>query len=284
MEAMEETVVETVETIVEETEEHEYVCDRCDYRTTDRSNFQRHLSKKIPCPPIKSNILLEEIRSALNEVRDKDKYICCDFCDKVYSSRQGLYHHMKKYHPSENETVGQGILQPYIEKIKTLEEDLKDTIREYKLTLYSLQEALSELKEANSLITKQKQELYVLKSRRNEDFYQVIVEQYLQGKHKRVGHGVTDVSNETTHAEIKKYDDYKSAMGQLLAYNSTDPKDNLHMYLFGNYTSKVLANAYELLNKYNIQLFVFETISLYEINIKKYITNEVVFTYLVEQT
>ena len=42
--------------------EDDYVCERCDYSTNDRSNFQRHLSKKIPCPPIKSSISLEEIK------------------------------------------------------------------------------------------------------------------------------------------------------------------------------------------------------------------------------
>lgn len=68
---------------------------------------------------------------------------------------------------------------------------------------------------------------------RSERFYQDVVEEYLGGTHKRLKYGITDVTNDRVHAEIKNWNSCHSAMGQLEFYNALDPKEELHIYLFG---------------------------------------------------
>lgn len=77
-----------------------------------------------------------------------------------------------------------------------------------------------------------------LKTNRKESFYQTIVEEYLQGTHKKLKRCVTDVSNDRVHAEIKKWDCFLEAIGQLTYYNWVDPKEELHIYFFGRTSQK----------------------------------------------
>ncbi len=68
----------------------------------------------------------------------------------------------------------------------------------------------------------------------NESFYQALLEQHLQGTHKSIpGIGVTDVTTDSLHAEIKGWGDWKAGLGQLMAYNHGLKRDKLAMYFFG---------------------------------------------------
>jgi hypothetical protein len=135
-------------------------------------------------------------------------------------------------------------------------------------------------KNANLLI-----ELAVLKNKKNEKFYQVIVEKYLKGTHSRNIHGITDVTNDYVHAEIKKICDYKTAVGQLLAYDSADQKKELHIYLFNDENKEQLDNVSvclkSLKSRYsiNIQLFKFN-VTDDKVEIIEYETNEIKFTHI----
>lgn len=95
-----------------------------------------------------------------------------------------------------------------------------------------------------------------LRGNRCEDFYQAILERHLGGAHKTLPLGTTDISTDVLHAEIKVWDCYKEGVGQLITYQLLDPKDELHLYLFGKaYTrnyARLMAQAYAFVN---IQLF-----------------------------
>ena len=112
----------------------------------------------------------------------------------------------------------------------------------------------------------------------NEKFYQKVVEKYLSGEHKRVKSGITDVTNDTTHAEIKRWEDYKQALGQILSYDMDDPKEILQVYLFGKTVKKNMDFVKERFNKYNITLYTF-THEDHLTHIIKADTNENMFTY-----
>jgi hypothetical protein len=85
--------------------------------------------------------------------------------------------------------------QNQIDKLKLQIEDLKTELNEVKLTLTDLL------------------------SKRNEQYYQRFLEKKFNVSHQKNIHGITDLSNENTIIEIKEWRNYKSALGQLIAYS-----------------------------------------------------------------
>jgi hypothetical protein len=98
-----------------------------------------------------------------------------------------------------------------------------------------------------------------------EEIYQKALEVHLCGTHCKLKHGITDISNDRLHAEIKCIESWKGALGQLLYYNFISPKDELHMYLFGKKPKKFNINDIaNFLKTYDITLF-YHCLSLFEI-------------------
>lgn len=113
-----------------------------------------------------------------------------------------------------------------------------------------------------------KLELMYYKTRRNETYYQKFLETVLNGKHKRLKCGETDITTDIFHAEIKEWKLYKSAIGQLICYNRHDPRPELRLYLFGNYSESKMKSAYEDCKSFDISIYNIvdnqdETISIY---------------------
>lgn len=75
--------------------------------------------------------------------------------------------------------------------------------------------------------------LEFLQNKKSEAFYQMLLEDFLNGTHKVLSCGITDITTNDLHAEIKDWSVWKDAIGQLLCYNNMDPKQHLHVYLFG---------------------------------------------------
>ena len=90
-----------------------------------------------------------------------------------------------------------------------------------------------------------------------EKFYQRIVEKHLGGTHKKLKGGVTDVTTETVHAEIKIWHRFKEALGQLIAYNIEDPKERLQVYLFGRTTEEMVEHITHVFSASNIECYTF---------------------------
>lgn len=83
--------------------------------------------------------------------------------------------------------------------------------------------------------------------------------------------------NETIHAEVKRWYCWKEALGQLVAYNTVDPKNELHIYLFGDYRDSSKQKAVHVLKTHNIKVFELD-VKDNTCSITNNETNEIVFT------
>lgn len=121
-------------------------------------------------------------------------------------------------------------------------------------------------------------ELAFLRNKKTEKFYQTILEDFLQGTHQRLSCGETDITTETFHAEIKHWESWKHAAGQILAYNNADPKDELRVYFFGKYGKK---NKEIALNFYkNININVYECVDQSDgVSIIDFETNKEIYSW-----
>lgn len=106
----------------------------------------------------------------------------------------------------------------------------------------------------NSHIIKLALELQYYKNKKSEHFYQLLLENMLNGTHKTLDSGITDVTTDCLHAEIKEWTNWKSAIGQLVCYNMSDPKEQLHAYFFGK-RPKDVNTIFEIAAKCNIKPF-----------------------------
>ncbi len=70
-------------------------------------------------------------------------------------------------------------------------------------------------------------------SRFHECHYQRYLEKVTGGRHLRTAAGITDLTGETFHIEIKRFNGWKGGMGQIQAYNRDTPRQELILYLFG---------------------------------------------------
>ncbi len=93
----------------------------------------------------------------------------------------------------------------------------------------------------------------------NEAFYQDILEKYLKSSHCTLDCGITDITTNTCHAEIKNWKNWKTAVGQLLIYNASSKKDRLEVYFFGD---TPLKEQKEMIIKYvkGLNIYAFEFI------------------------
>lgn len=78
-----------------------FECKRCGYTTTVKQNYNKHLNRKIPCPPILGNIPCELMKNNNNEststkINDLDKkQHICKYCGGVFSHYQSKWKHEK---------------------------------------------------------------------------------------------------------------------------------------------------------------------------------------------
>jgi hypothetical protein len=157
--------------------------------------------------------------------------------------------------------------------------ELTDEIKEY-----ILQNRIYKQKKVNSASILQKFEkltieVNALKHKKTEVFYQAIVEKYLGGTHSKNDAGVTDVTTDNIHAEIKELISFKSAIGQLLSYNVSSPKKELQVYIFNNSNKKKMQIAANIFKELDIKVFTFDVLSE-KVDIIEYQTNNIVFTHI----
>lgn len=71
-------------------------------------------------------------------------------------------------------------------------------------------------------------------SKIKEELYQFNLEKILNGKHLNIPIiGITDITNDEFHAEIKCWNNWKNVVSQLLCYNMAAPRKELRAYFFG---------------------------------------------------
>lgn len=94
----------------------------------------------------------------------------------------------------------------------------------------------------------------------NEESFQKHLEIILHGGHVNYGfYGISDITNDAFHAEIKSWQSWKNVIGQLTSYNHASPRSELRAYMYGNLPSKPkLQLAMSLLAEFNINAFHIE--------------------------
>lgn len=90
-----------------------------------------------------------------------------------------------------------------------------------------------------------------------EKDYQILLSRILGKSHKKNKFGITDISTDNSHIEIKNWYNYKNCLGQLKSYNTADPKNFLIAAFFGDINFKDRA----------IELMHCEKIDVWELNI-----------------
>ena len=83
------------------------------------------------------------------------------------------------------------------------------------------------------------------------------------------------------HAEIKEWNSWKHALGQLIAYNTEDPKQNLRIYFFGNCTMAMKDIAASIIQQNRISVYQCE-IQDNTCFVTDYSTGETVYRYIVD--
>jgi transcription elongation factor Elf1 len=208
-----------------------YKCPRCGYETNVNTNFKKHLTlKTIICSPIIADVSLEDIKQEFFNKKINNK-LECNWCKKKYSSVDTLRTHTKNCK-----------LLPKIQKenheINTISKPFKT--------------------EKDRKIDSLKLELLYYKNRNNknnENYFQKFLETVLGGSHKRLECGITDITTDKFHAEIKNFPAWKEAIGQLICYNMHDPKKEMRLYLFGSHNDEKLNMVYEDCKSLNINVY-----------------------------
>lgn len=92
-----------------------------------------------------------------------------------------------------------------------------------------------------------------LQCNKKESYYQKYLEKLIGNTHKKTKHGITDITTDTEHIEIKHWRNYKQALGQLISYNQNDNKQ-LSAYFFGEANDELKQKVVTLFMENNINV------------------------------
>lgn len=148
-----------------------------------------------------------------------------------------MYRHRKSCKSNEQILIPKNKYETLVQRIETLENNKN--------------------KQSEKLISDILIELQYYRNKKSEKFYQMLLESYLGGTHKRLSCGITDITTDSCHAEIKEWSSWKEAVGQLTCYNIVDPKPMLAMYMFGRYGKIAKQEAINVAKQCNIQMYEF---------------------------
>jgi len=95
-----------------------FSCENCDFKCSKKGDWNRHL------------LTLKHQNLTLSNACDKILHHTCDFCNKKYSSRNGLWHHKKKCEKKGNDPINKQmelcnqILQSTTQQLEPTDKDL----------------------------------------------------------------------------------------------------------------------------------------------------------------
>jgi hypothetical protein len=233
-----------------------FVCKRCGYFTNVKANMKRHFQNLIrPCQPSLQDIPLQSLlEELLQSHKDPLHIMRCKYCNKQFTATSNRYRHQntcKHKQTSYNDSI----------------------IQKQSINNSATQQDNSIVKNTPILDMH-----WHHGNSKNEAFYQLMLETYLNATHKRLKCGITDITTDTLHAEIKRWYSYKEAIGQLMCYQNEDPKQHLHVYLFSSYHNSSKQLAYDTMKTLNIKVFdMVET--PYGIQVYDMDTSHVAFSY-----
>ena len=101
-----------------------FICAGCDYTTSRKNNWQRHLLSKRHIKKASRNVTKTSRNEQKNEQKRANVYLCSD-CGKTYKSRNGLWHHKKKCLKSIEKGTKKRVPVGIDEEIKLVELETK---------------------------------------------------------------------------------------------------------------------------------------------------------------
>lgn len=112
--------------------------------------------------------------------------------------------------------------------------ELKHSIKQLET---HIQQILLKDLEKDKIIAKLREDVDTIAENKKEIYYQKFLEKHLQASHKVTKYGITDITTDTAHIEIKCWKGYKACVGQLLCYNHNDNKQMIAAF-YGDYKDK----------------------------------------------
>jgi len=118
-------------------------------------------------------------------------------------------------------------------------------------------------------------------SQHSEVIYQKALEQVLGGTHQRMGiYGISDITTDEFHAEIKEWTRWRTMLSQLLIYNIASFRPELRAYVFGerpkSYKDNDMISILKVFSTYGIKLYQVTIMSKTKIQITNLSTLEVI--------
>ena len=231
-------------------------CKRCGYETDQKCILKRHLEKKYICSAKFNDISREELIKELHVryIPPDDKNFTC-ICGNKYNQASALTRHKK----SCSITLG---IAKYIPTEYAPDQTTQDP--EIKILLNTILDLQRQILVQKSQPTNQKEidkinvKLLSLQIKKREQFFQKLLENHYGARHKKLKSGVTDITTDDFHGEIKIWDMWKHALGQLMCYNAENEKHEMRVYLFGSCDSTKKITIIERFKSFDIRVFYFE--------------------------
>ena len=89
-----------------------FSCEKCDFKCSKKGDWNRH------------TLTLKHQNLTLSNACDKILHHTCDFCNKKYSSRNGLWHHKKKCEMKNNDHINKELETCNQQKLEPTDKDL----------------------------------------------------------------------------------------------------------------------------------------------------------------
>jgi hypothetical protein len=240
----------------------QHICERCGFNTTCKRYMLQHLRRKTLCEAVNKDVDVSIQLSALLMRTYNETAVQCDFCDKKFNSKPNKCRHVKicKKNPAntkEGDIIPQNNLYNELEELKKQVKELKESHVTNGSVTANDNKLRGQLDALTQELHKCRIDTLFYKNKRNEEFYQKVLELALGGTHMKLHVGITDVTTESLHAEIKLWEDWKAAVGQLMCYNNELQRDELRLYCFGKYGQKAKKAAIENITRSGIKVFEF---------------------------
>ena len=159
-----------------------------------------------------------------------------------------------------------------------LTEEIKNHILENRIILPNMSMTRLSTKEQMSAL---QLEISMLRGKFDEAFYQKLVVKFIKkGGHMKLTHCITDVTTDLAHGEIKRWDRFIEAVGQLRVYNHQSPRPELHAYMFDETCGESkIREAVRVFKIEGIKIFTFVHVSDSSVQLIDYASQEVMFTF-----
>jgi len=153
------------------------MCKRCGYETAQKSNLIRHLQKKIPCEPNITDVSLSSLIEEATHKEYNDITYSCDYCDKKFNFNQSRHRH-QKICKSNNGTNNKKKKSKAVLK----NEKQRNLLIEQQLTIENLKD---DIKLLQNTVRDISSNVMFLNDKRNEAYYQKLLEIYFKAGHKK---------------------------------------------------------------------------------------------------